>query len=438
MTSRIRLFLVLVLVLLGWPPWLAADDRPDILLITVDTLRADRLSGYGYERPTSPRLDALFAEGALFTDARTVEPLTNPALSSMITASFPHEHGATRNGLRMRPDLESLPKVLDRAGYRTAAFVANWTLKDSISGLAEHFDHYGEILTRKRWFGFFKGEATAEDVNAAAIEWLGQESGRRRPVFSWVHYVEPHAPYLLHKGYLDLAGEASKSDRYDTEVAYVDDHIGQLLDALPPSPRSRLVIFTSDHGESLGEHGYWGHGRNLHEPGLHIPLAFHWPGKLGAGRVTEPALLIDVAPTILGLLGLSSPDSFRGFDWSARLQGRSDEVPNRACLFQAHKGAVLGSQEADNARRAGLLAVGLLRDGKKEILRLGSGQLRLFELAQDPSERRNLSSPNGQPSAELLQWRELVEDGLERTEGMPPPDVDPESVEKLKSLGYTN
>ena len=119
--------------------------KPNVVLITVDTLRADRISGYGYERPTSPHIDRLIADGVRFEEARTIEPLTSPALCSIVTSLYPHEHGSSRNGLRMRQGLPSLPKTLQAHGYRTAAFVGNWTLRDKLSGLAEHFEEFEEV-----------------------------------------------------------------------------------------------------------------------------------------------------------------------------------------------------------------------------------------------------------------------------------------------------
>jgi arylsulfatase A-like enzyme len=423
-----------------------AGHRPNVLLITVDTLRPDRLSGYGYERPTSPRIDRLMARGARFTDARTVEPLTNPALSSMITGLFPHEHGATRNGLRMRPGLASLPKALDRLGYSTAAFVANWTLKDPISGLGEHFGVYSEVLTHKRWFGLFKSEADAEDVNQAAIEWLEDHAGRRRPFLTWVHYVEPHAPYVFHEELaeglgIDPRGGAGKSDRYDTEIAFVDRAVGELLDWLDERPAiaaDTLVVFAADHGESLGEHGYWGHGRNLFEPNLRIPLAVVWPGRVPAATVAAPAVLIDVPATVLGLIGVPAPAAMHGFDWSTVLTAGGAGPADRLTLYQAHKGAVLKAQGARDARREGLLEVGVLRGSRKEVLRVQNGVAHyLFDIARDPAEERDLEGAGDPPSEELATWLETVETGLTSAPDLPAVDIDPESVEKLRSLGYT-
>ena len=148
--------------------------RPNVVIISVDTLRVDRVSAYGYERQTTPHLDRLIGQGVKFTQARTVEPLTSPALCSMFTSLYPHEHGSSRNGLRMRPGLDSLPRLLGQEGYATAAFVSNWTLRNKLSGLGEHFETYEEVLTRKRWWGLLKGEATGEDVNEHALEWLDE------------------------------------------------------------------------------------------------------------------------------------------------------------------------------------------------------------------------------------------------------------------------
>ena len=156
-----------IAALVAGPTALVAADSeapPNVLLITVDALRADRISAYGYERTTSPNIDRLIARGAKFTQARTVEPLTSPAMCSVFTSTYPHDNGATRNGLRMRPDLPSLPILLQSHGYRTAAVISNWTLKNKLSGLGEHFERYDEVMKRRRWFGLFNPEANAESM----------------------------------------------------------------------------------------------------------------------------------------------------------------------------------------------------------------------------------------------------------------------------------
>lgn len=422
---------------------------PNVLIVTIDTLRADRLSAYGYRRPTSPNLDRLLAQGVRFTQARTVEPLTNPALCSMFTSLHPHEHGATRNGLRLRPDATSAARVLGRRGYRTAAFVGNWTLRNGISGLGDHFQTYDEVFSRKRWFGLFKGEATAEDLTASAREWLAEHRRTsRNPFLLWVHYVEPHAPYRLQEEFAGRLGirvesETSRSDRYDTEIAFADAQVGRLLAEIQRDPAlaaNTLIVFAADHGESLGEHSYWGHGRNLYEPTLRIPLGFVWPGRIRPGVVEAPALNIDVAPTVLGLAGLPVPGGFQGYDWAPVLTKNAAPPSQRTMLFQAHKGAVLSAQEAQSARRKGLLEIAVLSGSRKEIFRIGEKRRWVFDLLRDPGELRNLLEPRKAPpsalSADLRTWMTNVQRGLVASDRVLTTQVDAESAAKLRALGY--
>jgi arylsulfatase A-like enzyme len=258
-----------------------------------------------------------------------------------------------------------------------------------------------------------------------------------------VHYVEPHAPYRLQEEFAARLGvpaseAASRSDRYDTEIAFVDREVGRLLAALDrvEPGDNNLVLFTSDHGESLGEHGYWGHGRNAFDPNLRIPLGLAWPGKVPAGlTISEPALITDLAPTVLGLLGLPAPAALTGYDWSAVISERAPVSGERVTSFQAHKGAVLGHGEGGNARAGGLLEVAVLKQGRKEILRL-SGARRLFDLRNDPRESKNLAAGDARPSPALADWLSRVQQGLKSLGNLPAAELDPESIERLKALGY--
>lgn len=418
---------------------------PNVLLICVDTLRPDRLSAYGYDRPTSPAIDELLAHGAVFTAARTVEPLTVPSSTSMITSRFPHEHGATRNGLRIRPGLESLPKLLAARGYETGAFVGNWTLKDKLTGLAEHFDTYEEVFSRKRWFGLFNSEATGADLTDGALAWVKRHRKEHphRPYFLWVHYVEPHAPYRFWEDFadrleIDAGRGVSKSDRYDTEIAFVDREIGRLLEGLgglDALARDTLVLFVSDHGESLGEHGYWGHGRHVFEDGLRIPMAFVWPGRVPRETIEAPSLIIDLPPTVLGLLGLPEPDSFRGFDWSPVFRGE-EEAADRIEYFQAHKGAVQMDHSSSAARAGGLLEVGRIAGRRKEVFDVRNHTVRIYDFVDDPGEVHDLAAPGTKPSQELLTWYHTVRQGILAASDIPQAELDAASRERLRALGY--
>ena len=420
---------------------LLAGLPPDVVIISVDTLRADRLSAYGYAKKTSPHIDGLLKKGAVFDTARTIEPLTAPALISMLTSLPPHEHGASRNGLAMYPNQTSVSRILADRGYRNAAFVANWTLRAGLSGLGEHFDHYHEVFTRKRWFGLFLSEATAEDVTDRALSWL-EEGREKQPVCLWVHYADPHAPYRFHKDFADqvgLAGVAnpSRKQRYDTEIAFTDHHIGRLLQGLSKlkEPRNTLIIFVADHGESLGEHNYWGHGRHLYDVTLRIPMAFIWEGSIPAQRIKAPAQITDVSATILGLLNMPIPDAFQGFDWTRVMAGKSRPPASRVTFYQAHKGAVQTRKGATRGRENGLLAVGMISNGQKEIFRVTNMTRKQFDLSDDPLELKSLVGKKSDISAELKRHALNVDRGLRKANERQQL-LNEHDVEMLKSLGY--
>ena len=452
--SRNRILRPLLVAFIGLVLWTGPGQAteppprfPNVLFLTVDTLRADHMSGYGYRRPTSPNMDRLMAAGAQFTEARCVEPLTGPSLASMITSLYPHEHGASRNGIGVRPGLPSVSKVLGRRGFRTAAIISNWTLRRDLLGVGDHFDEYFEVFTRKRWLGMIRAEATADDVSDAALEWIHNhaEAHPRRPFFAWVHYVEPHAPYRLHADLapglgLSGSGDLPKRDRYDTEIAFVDRAVGRLLDELRrlDLENRTLVVFASDHGENLGEHGYWGHGRHLWEEGLRIPMSFTWPGsRLRPRKVSTPASNLDVAPTVLGLLGLPIPESFQGRDWSAFLLGDEAAPDPQMTFHQAHKGAVGPNKDQDQVRRRGLLEVGIVNGSKKETLRLKGGPSHgRYDLQRDSGEAHSLTPEGSAPSESLATWLETVQEGLAAADDLPLTSLDAESVEQLRSLGY--
>jgi len=385
------------------------------------------------------------AGGVRFEQARTVEPLTGPALCSMLTSKYPHEHGGTRNGLRMRTGLASLPKALQAYGYRTCAFVSNWTLKDKMTGLAEHFEEYESVLTRRRWY-LFRSEATADDLTELSSSWLSEHmrDSAERPFFLWVHYIDPHWPYRLHDEYAERLGlgrsqNVPPQDRYDTEIAFVDAAIGRLLEALErwSLTRNTIVVFASDHGESLGEHGYWGHGRHLYEPSLRIPMSITWPGTLEPQAIEARALITDLAPTILHLLGRSTPPGFAGFDWATVLEGGA-APQDRITYYEAHRGAVISRHDSELARRTGLLAVGVIAGDHKEVVRVSKSERLLFDLVNDPEELDSLTGNKEQVSEGLGAWMQVVNDSLVQFDDTPPQPLDEESIEQLRSLGYVD
>ena len=293
-----------------------ADSPPNLVLITVDTLRADHLSCYGYHLATSPNIDQLASEGVRFERAYSPIPLTGPSHISLFTSRFPQEHGARINGVAVAEDSKwlFLPQILRKFGYRNAAFVSAWTLTDRLTQLGQWFDTYDQDLTRSHQV--FHSSRFAEDVTPPAIEWL--RGNRHRPFFLWVHYFDPHSPYHPREEFAspkrnghpgnsaDWADKEAQEriNKYDSEVGYVDHHIGKLLAELDDLELrdSTIVALTADHGESLGEHGYVGHGRRLFKGIVHIPLILRYPGTIPAGRVIpQAASLLDLTPTVLEL-----------------------------------------------------------------------------------------------------------------------------------------
>jgi len=423
----------------------SASRPPSIVVITVDALRADRLGCYGYAKPTSPNIDRLVSRGVRFERAWTPEPLTGPAICSMVTGLEPHVHAATRNGLRMQPGLNSLPKMLADEGWKTAGFVGTWTLKNNLTLLGEHFETYGERLERRRWFGILNSEATCEDVTDDALDWLGEERkrGPQKPFFLWVHYIEPHAPYRFHGEHADRLGinddKLTKKDRYDTEIAAVDESIGRLLSGVRQAvdDRDLLIVFTADHGESLGEHNYWGHGRYLYEPSLRIPLAVVWEGVIPPGVIDSQATLLDLMPTLLDLVGLEIPADLPGTSWAEGLGGDGEQAERVGC-YQAHRGAVHGdsARDSDKKRSKGLLWVGVIRDNRKEMIKVSRQLIQIYDLAADPGELTTLASVDTRPSDDLAACLGRITEGLGSLDKLAVQKFDDETVEQLKALGY--
>lgn len=422
----------------------SATAAPPVIFICIDALRADHLTAYGCQRPLSPHIDALLGRGVVMTTARTPIPLTAPSLATVLSSLQPHHHGSTRNGVPIYPGLTLLPDVLAAKGYETAAVISNWTLRNRLSGLGDHFDTFLEVFNRKRWGHIFKSEGSAQVVNRTVFQWLDSRPHPEKPLFLWVHYIEPHAPYRFHPRYGEVAGvnqgkgeSANGRQRYATEVAAVDERVGELLDGLKDrgiAGRALVVLF-SDHGESLGEHKYWGHGQHCYEPILRVALGFVWQGVIPGGRtVPSQVTLADVAPTVFGLLGMPSPPSMIGRDLSAVCRGEA-ELPEQVCYYQAQRGAVVFRKNVEKERDRGLLEICRIMENEKVSVRYHSPpMLRRFDLAADPGEENDLAGGKEPIPPDLLEWRKEILEAGPRVEEAPA--LDDEDVEQLRALGY--
>jgi arylsulfatase A-like enzyme len=442
--SRVALNTVAVASALLAGTWSApragAADHPrrHVLLITVDTLRADFLGCYGYRGQNTPNLDRIAAEGVLFEDTLTVIGKTGPAFASLFTSLYPPTHGARRNGVRMREDVPVLAQALRDAGYNTAAFISNWTLKAHLSGTQRGFDHYDEEFNDQR-NSFGAVERDAESVTSAALAWLEDREGDG-PLFLWIHYSEPHSPYDLKPAYApkfsdgeDGDGERSKRFKYASEVGYVDASIGSFLGrAQRWLPRdSTLLVFLSDHGESMGEHGYWGHGKNTHWPNLRIPLLLRGPGVPAGRRVSTGASIVDVMPTLLDLLDLDPLPGAEGATLRGTWSAPADRDRVRFAIGERPTALTRKGRQRYNHP----LVISAQNGAAKAVYDFGDGEITYYDLERDALEERPLDQPpvETRPALgrHLSDWyKGLVK--YEEAGGV----LSTEDVEQLRSLGY--
>ncbi len=293
----------------------SAPTARNLVLITIDTLRADRVGAYGWTRARTPALDSLARDGAVFERAYAAAPITLPSHATILTGRYPPGHGARDNGLRVSESAPTLATQLRASGFQTAAFVAAFPL-DHQFGLARGFDVYGDRMPRGS-DGRLANERPASQVVDEAISWLTSDQhlapstqhgtqppapSTQHPFFLWVHLFEPHAPYG------DPGSGRSTSDRYDDEIATADREIGRLLTALAPARERTLVVAAGDHGEAFGEHGEFAHSIFVYDTTLRVPLLMSGPGIRPATRVADPVTLADVAPTAMRALGATLAD----------------------------------------------------------------------------------------------------------------------------------
>ncbi len=408
----------------------AGAAKPSVMFISVDTLRADYLGCYGHEFNSSPHIDAFAKESLVFEDCVCEVPLTNPSFGAMMASRYPRSTGTTRNGLPMPRDVPLLTEAFRAAGYQTGCVQSNWTLRAQLSGLHRGFDTYDQDFHKKRW-GFMKPERYADDVTDRALKLL-ETRDPAKPFFYWIHYSDPHAPYRYHRD-LNPRGErlfVSRGEdririKYDSEVAYTDLHIGRLLEAVPRE--NTIVIFTADHGESLHEHNYLGHGRRIYQDNHHIPFIIR-ADAMAPGRSSAPVCTLDFAPTILALAGLPADPGMIGVDLTR------EQPSSRTRFIETYGGAVPkvpGAKAimADNRP----MRRGVIQDGWKLIL--GGTDTELYYLPDDPGELKNLA--DNEPDR-VREFTRLVSewDQAHPRGKAGPAKLDKQDLEALRSLGY--
>jgi len=398
-----------------------------VLLVTLDTTRADRLGCYGYDDAATETIDALTRPGIRFEQAVTPAPITLPAHASLLTGLQVPDHGARNNGTHHLEDegVTTLAEVLRDAGYATAAFIAAYVM-DARYGLDQGFEVYDDDLVASDDLirTGFHNQRRADAVTDAALSWLDEAVTGDRPLFGWVHYFDPHQPYELDEPYLSRFEESP----YDGEIAFVDDQLQRILDRLDAAGvRERtLIVVTADHGEGLGEHGETSHSRLIYDSTMRVPLILSCPSLFPDPVTVDDRLasLCDVFPTVLDLVGV--PYAADGLAGRNLLALPAD--PERAVYLETLAPLI-------NNGWASLHGLRRLHD--KYIL---APSREYYDLARDPDELRNryLDYPDAldvlipELDRRMAAWPSV--DGAADAAR----SLTPEQAQRLASLGYVS
>lgn len=447
-------------------------EQPDIVLIMIDTLRADHLRAYGYARDTMPGIEEFFAPGVRFAQATSHVPYTTPSTISLLSGRHPLETGIRSNGYPLPPDVPVLAEALTRHGYQTGAIIASAPLSRDASGLQRGFDHYDDELyplqrahplllhttppfVVSRLLGTAYGHRNAAAINRAAFGWL-EQLGDQAPFFVFAHYFEPHATYAPPRDDAIAMGADPKGARtsrpiqnairnnpetldqgslrqleslYDGAARYTDRHVRALLDRVAALDRQRptLYILTADHGETLTEvweTGYAAdHGQYVNQREIGIPLFVRGPGFEGSQTVETPVGLMDIVPTLQSYLGVTVADDLGGINLMPlmRLEAAAGGPVERPPLI-----AIAGPDGEETGRDSLAVRMGEL----KMVTWPSLGETKLFDVGSDPGELVDVSRAR---PAELLAAQSLLDD---LPELMSQGTIDRSTRERLRSLGY--
>lgn len=444
----------------------SASGPPNVVVVLIDTLRADHLGCYGHSQPTSPRIDALAGEGTLFENAVAQSSWTGPSVASLFTSHYPSRHGMVRFGSSLDAGLPTLAEELRRGGYQTLAVSANFAFVSRRTGLLRGFDRVEELSRRAgpgehaELLGL--ASVPGSTVTERAIELLANVGDG--PFFLYVHYMDPHSGYeghepdprrlasLAYQGPVDgsteqlrtivrgeLAIGAADLERlvslYDGEIARVDTEVGRLLDHL----RERglyddsLIVLLSDHGEEFQDHGSFFHMFTLYREQIHVPLIVRTPGGSGGVRVPELVELVDVGPTLLELVGLGDARPSDGVSLVPLLRGSAaadPTDPERVAFSELHADPQVAPVWRAKRHRAALTTphFGLLAGSEPEALEL-------YDLTGDPRQQQDLAREDASRLGMLS--RRLSEQATNVWEAAPSPErLEAPDVERLRALGY--
>lgn len=404
----------------------ASTGQPPVILITIDTLRADRLSSYGSDRVATPHIDRLAAEGVRFANASSTVPFTLPAHSSIMTGLYPPSHGVRENvGYVLAPELATIAERFRAAGYRTGGFVSAFVL-DARWGIGRGFDTYVDDFDLDAMAGANLGsvQRAGPETIAHALEWL-DGTGGEGPFFLWLHLFDPHDPYDPPEPFRsEYAGRP-----YDGEVAYTDSLIGDFRAALEQRGLfdGSVIVLTSDHGEGLGDHGESYHGFFVYDSTVHVPLIVRLPGGKEGGRVVGEAVShVDIAPTLIELLDLDRAGAGQGRSLLPDMQGLPNPLAERSVYAESF-------YALDHYGWAPLRSV---RTAEHKYIEAPEPEL--YALLEDPGELANVLLEQRDLSRRLRE--EALELSAELDRAAPSataePDLDEDTLAQLRALGY--
>ncbi len=398
---------------------LKTDSELNVLLITLDTTRADRIGCYGYPKAKTPSLDYLAANGVRFINSYCQVPLTAPSHSSLFTSTYPLSHGVHDNGFySLAPEFDTLAEILKNRGFQTSAFVSSFTL-DSRFGLDQGFDVYDDTFEYEEFLKSFRSERTADKTSASFWKWLDGNAGRK--FFCWVHFFDPHLPYSPPPPF-----KTEFADRpYDGEIAFTDYYLGKMIEKLREKGLldRTLIVCVGDHGEALGEKNEVDHGLFIYDVSLRVPLIFYAENHLPRGQVVPSRVrVIDVMPTILELLKAAPSRSLQGESLLPQLKGR--KRPDLSTYIETYMPReYYGWSEL----------IGIV-DGKHKYIRAPRPEL--YDLAGDPEETQNLYKKETGVAAGLEEkLKAMIAEYASKT-APGGRTLSLEEQERLSSLGY--
>jgi arylsulfatase A-like enzyme/tetratricopeptide (TPR) repeat protein len=407
----------------------ADDNRQNVLLVTFDTTRADRLSCYGYFEPSSPNVDQLAEEGALFTNSFTTNPITLPSHTSIMTGTYPLYHGVRDNSTyTVRENATTLAEILTDEGYDTAAFVGAFVLDSRFNldqGFAEYDDRIDESwskdeLDMREFNAFGFPERKAGPVTKGVLDWLRRP--RSAPFFLWVHYFDPHQPVNPPEPHRSIFSET-----YVAEIAYADEQLGQILGELKNQGEydRTLIVMTSDHGEGLLDHGEPTHSLLIFDTTMRVPLVVRAPDVPAGQRLDQVVSGVDIMPSVLDLLGLEIPDEVQGESFAPVMLGRGGGMEDRAIYMESFVGALQCNWGALRGLRTSTEK--LIHGPKPLLYAVGDDPAEIYNLAGREPER--LERMTADLERYIARWAVP-----EAADAISTPDE--EVVRKLAALGY--